>query len=174
MGGTSGYTLRCGPTSIIAGKIYRGTWNPLLVETVMASLWKGKVPASLRGGIIRPMFKKISLDADSLVNYHPVSSLPVLGKVAEKVLVRQLWHYLESSDFLHPFQSGFAPGYGTETVLGWVEDLLLPVDKGQVPMPNHLDLPAASDTVGHEVALTCLRTLAGVDGVALEWFRSFL
>lgn len=89
-------------------------------------------------------------------------------------MARQLWHYLESSDFLHPFQSGFAPGYGTETVLGSVEDLLLLMDKGQVPMLILLGLPAAFDTVDHEVLLMCLRTLAGVDGVALEWFRSFL
>lgn len=89
-------------------------------------------------------------------------------------MARQLGHYLESSDFLHPFQSGFAPGNGTETVLGWVEDLLLPTDKGQAPVLIHLDLPAAFDTVDHEELLTCLRTLAGVDGVALEWFRSFL
>lgn len=48
------------------------------------------------------------------------------------------------------------------------------MDKGQAPVLIHLDLPAAFDTVDHEELLTCLRTLAGVDGVALEWFRSFL
>ena len=53
------------------------------------------------------------------------------------------------------------------------EDLLLPMDKGQVPVLTHFDLPAAFDTVDHEEMWTCLRTLAGVDGVALEWSRSF-
>lgn len=42
-----------------------------------------------------------------------------------------------------------------------------------MPVLIHLDLPAAFDTVDHEEMWTCLRTLAGVDGVALEWFRSF-
>lgn len=49
---------------------------------------------------------------------HPAFSLPLLGKVLRRFLMGHLWHYLESSDFLHPSQLGFAPGYGTETVLG--------------------------------------------------------
>lgn len=56
---------------------------------------------------------------------------------------------------------------------GWVEDLLLLMDKGQGSMLILLDLSAAFDTVDHEVLLRHLRTLAGVDGVALEWFHFF-
>lgn len=48
------------------------------------------------------------------------------------------------------------------------------MDKGQVSMLILLDLSAAFDTVDHEVLLKHLRTLAGVDGVALEWFHFFL
>lgn len=52
------------------------------------------------------------------------------------------------------------------------EDLLLPLAKAQEP-GIHLDLPAAFDTVAHGEMWPCLRTLAGVDGVALEWFQWF-
>lgn len=37
----------------------------------------------------------------------------------------------------------------------------------------HLELPAAFDTVDQEELWPCLRTLAGVDGVALEWFPAW-
>jgi len=51
-------------------------------------------------------------------------------------------------------QSGFRPGYLTETgVLGVLSDTLLAVDRGDLAALILLDLTAASDTVNHDILL---------------------
>ena len=44
-------------------------------------------------------------------NYRPVSILPIVSKVFEKEVFRQLYQYLNESSLLSKFQSGFRPLY---------------------------------------------------------------
>ena len=54
---------------------------------------------------MKPLFKKGSrLDPG---NYRPVSILPVLSKVLEKAVNKQLREFIESSGIMFEFQSGF-------------------------------------------------------------------
>lgn len=54
-------------------------------------------------------------DCDLVNNYCPISFLPVLSKVLEKVVAEQVVEYLETNQLLHPKQFGFRPKYSTET-----------------------------------------------------------
>ena len=53
-------------------------------------------------------------------------------------------------------------------------DLLQAMNNGKISLLVLLDLSAAFDTVDHGVLLTRLKTLFGITGIALEWFRSYL
>ena len=57
-----------------------------------------------------------------LNNYHPGSNIPFLRKVLEQIMASQFQGFLDEPDYLDPFQSGFRPGYGTETALVALED----------------------------------------------------
>ena len=61
--------------------------------------------------------KKSSLDTESLRNYRPVSNLPFLSKITEKIVLLQLSLHRESNNLLYPLQSAYRLGHSTETAL---------------------------------------------------------
>ncbi|KAF7235683.1 putative RNA-directed DNA polymerase from transposon BS [Varanus komodoensis] len=98
----------------------------------------------------------------------------VLGRVLERVVAGQLQALLDETDYLDPFQSGFRPGYGTESALvALYNDLCREKDRGSASLLVLLDLSAAFDTIDHGILLDRLAGL-GVGGTALQWFRSYL
>ena len=57
---------------------------------------------------------------DNLVtvkDFRPISMLPILSKVYEKVILSQLLNYIERSAVYNPTQSGFRKGHSTKTLL---------------------------------------------------------
>ena len=81
-----------------------------MLSTVLTS---GMFPDILKQAEICPIFKKG--DAMNVCNYRPVSILPIVSKIFEKEMVRQLENYFE--DILSPYISGFRKTHSCETVL---------------------------------------------------------
>ena len=91
---------------------FKSVYNCLsadLLEIVNSSLLSGIFPESLKTAVIKPLLKKRSLDASILNNYRPISNLPFIGKIIEKVVYQQLNKFLTSNDLLDKLQSGFRP-----------------------------------------------------------------
>ncbi|KAF7239262.1 WD repeat-containing protein 90 [Varanus komodoensis] len=127
-----------------------------------------------REAVVRPVMKKASLDPEMATNYRPVANIPFLGKVLERVVAGQLQALLDETDYLDPFQSGFRPGYGTESALVTLyDDLCRERDRGSASLLVLLDLSAAFNTIDHGILLDRLARL-GVGGTALQWFCSYL
>ncbi|XP_061466651.1 uncharacterized protein LOC133377174 [Rhineura floridana] len=132
------------------------------------------VPDCLKEAVVRPLLKKSSLDPENFNNYRPVANVPFLGKVLERVVADQLQTLLDETDYLDPFQSGFRPGFGTETALvALYDDLCWEKDRGSVTLLILLDLSAAFNTIDHGILLGRLGDL-GVGGTAWQWFCSYL
>ena len=119
--------------------------------------------------------KKPGLDTTEPSSYRPISNLPVLSKLLERLVARQLMDYLSFADLLPSLQSGFRPGHSTETAtLRVLSDILQAVDRGDSAALILLDLSAAFDTVDHEVLLKRLQMSFGVDNTAYKCFQSYL
>ena len=56
-------------------------------------------------------------DKTSVNNYRPISILPVVAKVFEKLVHQQLCAYLQKHKILHQAHSGFRPGHTTQDVI---------------------------------------------------------
>ena len=65
----------------------------------------GIFPDSWKKSNIVPVHKKG--DKQLLENYRPVSLLPILGKVFEKILYNNIYEYLQENKLLCENQSGF-------------------------------------------------------------------
>ena len=72
----------------------------------------------------------------------------------KRVVAGQLQMFLEETDYLDPFQSGFRPGHSTETALvALTDDLLRVKDRGSATLLIFLDLSVAFDTIDHGTLL---------------------
>ncbi len=151
------------------------TVGPSVVSLVNTSLSSGCVPAVFKHAIVQPLLKKNNLDASILSNFRPISKLPFLSKILERVVFNQLKSFLDEFSIFEKFQSGFKPRHSTETALLRVSnDLLLAVDSGNSAVLVLLDLTLAFDMVSHSILLSRLEECVGIKGIALKWFQSYL
>ena len=70
-------------------------------------------PNNLKLADVTPVFKKE--DASLLKNYRPVSVLPVVSKIYERIMQKQILEYIDKH--LSPHLYGYRKGYSTQTVL---------------------------------------------------------
>ena len=119
--------------------------------------------------------KKVTLDEDALCSYRPISNLPFLSKLVEKVIARQLNIHLDMNTLRDPFQSAYRHGHSTETALLRVKnDIAATLDeKGKVALVM-LDLSSAFDTINHNILMNRLQHSVGITDAALSWLHSYI
>ena len=148
---------------------------PAIHSLINESLSSGLVPLLFKSAIVKPLLKKSTLDPNSLKNYRPVSNLPFLSKILEKVVLSQLFSYLNSHNLISVSQSAYRPFHSTETALVKVNsDILNSLDSSNFSILTLLDLSAAFDTIDHQILLSRLHSLYGISGSVLQWFSSYL
>ena len=112
---------------------------PFLVDLFNRSLSVGIVPDVFKAAYIMPLLKKEDADPSDVKFYRPISNLPVLSKLLERLVAKQLLDYLTTSRLLPDLQSAYRSFHSTETgVLKVLSDILLAVDAGDVGTSGHV------------------------------------
>ena len=86
---------------------------PELTNCINESLTNNKFPDTLKLSDITPVFKK--LDPSDKANYRPVSNLPLVLKVFEKIMYDQPYEYIVH--FLNQLLCGFRKAHSTQHAL---------------------------------------------------------
>ena len=109
---------------------------------------------------------------DILKNFRPISNLPFLPKILEKVVLGQLQQHLSDNKLL---ESAYRKEHSVETaVLSVMDNLLTKNDEKFVTLISLLDLGAAFDTLDHSIILRRLEVSFGVKGNVPAWFTSYV
>jgi hypothetical protein len=161
------------PTSIVKSCLEQLT--PYIVDVINASFKEGCVPTDLKQALVCPVLKKSGLDNETLKNFRPVSNLPFLSKVLEKVVFNRLLFHQNKHGLKDVFQSAYVSAHSTETALVRVHnDICRSVDSAGAAILILLDLSAAFDTIDHSILLKRLQGFYGVKGSAIQWITSYL
>lgn len=136
------------------------------------SLSTGTVPDNFKIARVIPVFKSGS---HLLVNnYRPISLLPIFNQILEKIVYSRLINFLTRQGIIFENQFGFRANHSTEHALILIIDKIQKaIEKGQYACGIFLDLSKAFDTVNHHLLLKKLNNY-GINGVAHNWFRSYL
>jgi hypothetical protein len=98
---------------------------PVMTKIINASLDAAYVPRAFKNSRIRPLLKKANLDANELKNYRPVSNLPFISKILEKVVDVRIENHLKNNDLHEVNQSAYRKFHSTETALLKVQNDIL-------------------------------------------------
>ena len=81
----------------------------------MLSLFQNYVHPDWKLGVVTPLFKEG--DPTNPSNYRPISVLPSISKLLERLVHNQLYKFLDVFQILANEQSGFRKGYSTGTCM---------------------------------------------------------
>lgn len=160
----------CIPTSFL--KLAESEVVPVISHLANLCFDMGIFPAPLKLSVVTPVYK--GGERDDINNYRPISVLPAIAKIIEKLLNKRLLNFLNKFDILSSCQFGFQRGKSTEdAVLAFSSLVTENLDKGKKCLSVFLDLKKAFDTVSHPILIHKLERI-GIRGTPLLLFTDYL
>ena len=154
-----------------------------LIVSILALLFKIIIDDSLtyvtihdllKLSLITPLLKKRKLDKTELSNYRPISQIPLLAKILENIVYKQLISYFTKYNLLNNRQNGFRQGHSTETtLLSLFDDLYTSLVNNKSQQLILLNLSSAFDTLEFNTIINRLQNI-GLKDIPLLWFKNFL
>ena len=136
------------------------------------SISTGVFPSSLKIARVVPIHKSGS--KREMNNFRPISILPTLSKIFEKVMHRRMMKFIEKYDILYSEQYGFRNGKSTsDAIIKFTDKCYDALNNKKSMISIYLDFSKAFDTINHQ--LLCLKLdQYGFRGNINCWFKSYL
>ena len=153
--------------------------SALLIAKPLANLFNkslklGKFPSSWKKACITPIFKQKGSNSDP-TNYRPISLLPTLSKILEKIVFAKIYSHLIKNNLLTEKQSGYRPGHSTQIQLLYLtHQLYSALDDNKNFTAIFLDISKYFDKIWHEALLTKCEIQYGISGPLLSWLTCYL
>ena len=142
-----------GPIPIDIIKENSETIELFLTDCVNTSMYDCLFPNSLKFADVVPAFK--SKDRTSKNNYRPISILPPISKIYERIFADQMNAFIDVK--LSPLLCGFRKGFSTkDALLKLLESWRSKLENGQYVGTILCDLSKAFDTLPHDLIIAKL------------------
>ena len=164
----------CGPDVISASFVKHGKnfLAGFLSNLINECLPEGIFPTCLKRALVVPIHKNGATDSPN--NYRPISLLPCISKIFEKVIFKRMVDFCVSKKVLSEKQFGFRKKHSTQHALTHLTDFLLEkLDNSETSVAVFLDLSKAFETVNHRILMNKLYHY-GIRGVAYDLIKSYL
>lgn len=171
---TFSYKKATGPDNIPMRvlKENQDTLLPLLTKMTNNIIHSSIFPDNLKIARVKPVFKKGQTTDPN--NYRPISILPALSKIIEKVLSKQIYNYFETHNLLSECQFGFRRNKNTtDATLDLVEYIYRNMESGIKTQGIFLDFSKAFDTVNHGLLIDKL-LFYGFSSCACKLIKNYL
>jgi hypothetical protein len=147
--------------------------TPLLLLLISVIFTSGIYPTIFKKAVIIPIHKGGSRLA--IESYRPISVLPVLNKVVERIIFKRLSQFFHHHQkFTYTRQFGFREKCGTENAaVELCASLTRSIDKKQCVTAIFMDLKKAFDLVQHRILLDVIQEY-GVRGIVYDIINSYL
>jgi len=153
-------------------KAEKHKFSRLLIGLINETVLGTEFPEVLKTAKVIPIHKKG--DNTNLNNYRPISLLPVLSKLVEKVLNNQITQKLDQYHLIDDNQYGFRVEHCTEdAVLRFIDYIEKAKLSNKFVISIHVDVSKAFDSCNHEILTLKLKRI-GLNSNSLELMKSYL
>ena len=129
-------------------------------------------PSRLKTAKVKPLHKKGN--KQNMNNYRPISLLPSISKILEKVILQQLSQHFTTNHLFFDNQYGFRKNRSTEHALIELTDRILTnMDNNITPTTIFLDLSKAFDSLNHDILIQKLSHY-GLQNKSLDLCTNYL
>ena len=133
---------------------------------------EGKFPHEWKKANVIPVHRKGK--KQSLKNYRPISLLPIISKIFERLIYNKIFNFFAEKNLISPNQSGFRPRDScVNQLLAITHEIYRSFDEGIEVRGVALDISKAFNKVWHEGLLLKLNQ-NGISGNLLKLLRDFL
>ena len=167
------YSTDCYDVNTVLVKHLKIILAGTLTEMFNGCLTSGIYPNCLKIGKIVPIFKEGDIVDPS--DYRPISLLPVLGKIFERLIFKRAQSYVDNFNIIRNTQLGFRSKRSTfDAILTLLEEVSTSLSNKKLTVQNTFsDLTKAFDTVDHSNLLIKLQHM-GYRGPVLNLLESYL
>lgn len=145
---------------------------PIICHLTNLCFSQGIFPQILKKSVITPVHK--SGEKDDVNNYRPISVLPSISKIIEKLINIRLINYLNRFNILSNAQYGFRNGRSTDdAVTALTTHITEQVESGKKCLAVFLDLKKAFDTVCIPILIQKLERI-GIRDISLRLLKDYL
>ena len=145
-----------------------------IADIVNKSIRQQKFPGRWKIARVIPLFKGGDKNKNLPASYRPISLLPTISKVTEKIIKEQLVLHMDSNRLWHGCLHSYRKNLSSTTALAQVYDTTINASEGKkIAAVIAIDESAAFESIDHEILIDKLK-LYGANEETTNWIRSYL